>query len=148
VPLSQHDDAVEVLEYLNLKTGRNFKPVKPSIRHLKARMSEGYSTSDIKRVIDSKCVQWIGDTRMQEFLRPKTLFAAENFSEYFGQLDDPIINQPASTKNARRKIESYDDRIAREREEYYSNGESTAEAQESEPGAIDGEFEDQTEARS
>ena len=46
------------------------------------RLKEGYTADDMIRVIDDKCQVWLADEKMQEYLRPKTLFNATNFSQY------------------------------------------------------------------
>jgi len=79
-------EAVKILGFLNSKTGRSYKPVESNIRMICARMKEGFSADDIRSVIAKKCAQWGGDEKMDEYLRPKTLFAASNFANYEGQL--------------------------------------------------------------
>lgn len=85
---SEHGDngEIEILSYLNKKTGANFRPVKSNITLIKARMKEGYSKDDLIGVIDLKTNDWIGDKKMKQFLRPSTLFGAKNCAQYVGQL--------------------------------------------------------------
>ena len=71
-----------VILYLNEKTGKAFKPTSRKTRDLiKSRMKEGWTLEDFKAVIDNKCAQWLTDAKMQEFLRPSTLFGTR-FEEY------------------------------------------------------------------
>ena len=71
-----------IVEYLNAKTQSKFKPTsKVTRQHIDARAKEGFSPEDFKAVIDFKCKQWIGDPKMQEYLRPSTLFNS-NFEAY------------------------------------------------------------------
>lgn len=71
-----------VISYLNEKTGKAFKPTSRKTRDLiKSRVKEGWTLEDFKTVIDNKCAQWLTDARMQEFLRPSTLFGTR-FEEY------------------------------------------------------------------
>ncbi len=37
-------------------------------------------------MIANRCLAWVGDSKMDEYLRPKTLFNATNFANYAGQL--------------------------------------------------------------
>ena len=67
----------EVLEYLNLKTGKNFRTAKG----LLSRLDEGYTVEDCKKVIDIKVSQWLNDPKMKKFLRPDTLFS-QKFDTY------------------------------------------------------------------
>lgn len=71
-----------VVDYLNRKTNSSYKPeAKVTVKHINARIKEGFSPEDFKAVIDFKCAQWLGDADKQEFLRPKTLFCS-NFEGY------------------------------------------------------------------
>lgn len=72
----------EVVEYLNQKTGKNFKHTsKVTQRHIRARLAEGFTVNDFKQVIDNKCNDWLRDQKMKEYLRPETLFGTK-FESY------------------------------------------------------------------
>ena len=72
----------EVIDYLNQKTGKNFKHTsKVTQRHIRARLAEGFTVSDFKQVIDKKCSDWLRDQKMKEYLRPETLFGTK-FESY------------------------------------------------------------------
>jgi hypothetical protein len=92
-----HDDEipkphVEIIEYLNLKTGSKFKPsTKPYVQAIQARLKEGYSVDDFKTVINKKCAEWIG-TKMEKYLTPKTLFAPSHFDQYLNANVKPELN--------------------------------------------------------
>lgn len=75
----------EIIDYLNEKTGRNYKhKAKINQRVIKARMNEGYTIEDFKTVIDKKTDGWNDDVKMKEFLRPETLFGPK-FDRYLNQ---------------------------------------------------------------
>ena len=72
----------EIVQYLNQKTGKNFKHTsKVTQRHIRARLAEGFTVSDFKQVIDNKCNDWLRDQKMKEYLRPETLFGTK-FESY------------------------------------------------------------------
>ena len=76
-------------QYLNSRAGRNFDPKNKVTRRLvKARVAEGRTIEDFKKVIDRKVNQWSRDHKMLIYLRPSTLFNATNFENY--------INEPES----------------------------------------------------
>lgn len=77
---------VEVIEYLNQKTGKSFKPsTNKTISCLNARWNEGYTNLDeYKAVIDIKCEKWLHDEKMVDFLRPETLFGTK-FESYLNE---------------------------------------------------------------
>lgn len=75
--------ANEIIAYLNLKTSKKFKSTnKETLKHINGRLSEGATLDDFKKVIDIKCSQWLGDPKMEEYLRPSTLFAPSKFESY------------------------------------------------------------------
>lgn len=68
----------EIVSYLNEKTKLNFRP---SSKHCKslipARLNEGFTLEDFRRVIDHKVSAWGADSKMKEYLRPETLFGSK-----------------------------------------------------------------------
>ena len=98
-----HDDEaqkphVEIIEYLNLKTGSKFKPTtKPYVQAIRSRLKEGYTVDDFKTVIDKKCREWQG-TKLEKYLTPKTLFAPSHFDTYLNS------NETAAMTDTERKV--------------------------------------------
>jgi uncharacterized phage protein (TIGR02220 family) len=76
----------EVLGFLNIKTGRRYKPVKANIEMIAARLREGATVDECRQVIAKKCREWRTDEKMEVYLRPKTLFNRTNFAQYQGEL--------------------------------------------------------------
>lgn len=67
-----------VVSYLNQKAGTKYKPTTPKTKTaIKARLSEGFTVDDFKTVIDKKCAEWLGDEKMEKYLRPETLFGTK-----------------------------------------------------------------------
>jgi uncharacterized phage protein (TIGR02220 family) len=83
--LSGKPDAVTVLDYLNTKAGRNYKPVKANLSLITARLGEA-TVDECRAVIDAKVQEWQHDPKMCGYLRPETLFGAVKFAGYLGQL--------------------------------------------------------------
>ena len=74
----------EIIDYLNLKTNKNYKTTTQKTRTLiKARMNEHFTVDDFKLVIDKMCIEWMG-TNMEKYLRPETLFGTK-FESYLNQ---------------------------------------------------------------
>lgn len=66
----------EIINYLNEKTNKNFRYQSTATQRLiKARLNEGFTLEDFKKVIDTKCADWLNDEKMVEYLRPETLFS-------------------------------------------------------------------------
>jgi uncharacterized phage protein (TIGR02220 family) len=79
-------NAVQVLHFLNSKAGKGYEPVEKTLKPIIARLREGATVDDCRAIIALKCRKWLGDPKMSDYLRPKTLFAAENFANYKGEL--------------------------------------------------------------
>ena len=52
---------------------------------MRARIAEGYTVDDFKKVIDIKAEEWLG-TEMDKYLNPSTLFRPSNFEKYLNQV--------------------------------------------------------------
>lgn len=76
----------EILEYLNLRAKKKYKPTPKNLEHISARYREDYSVDDFKRVIDCKVDQWKGSHKMDKYLRPSTLFNPTNFPAYANEM--------------------------------------------------------------
>ena len=86
---------VEIINYLNKKTGKKFSPkTKDTQEKINGRLSDGYTLEDFKKVINNKCASWRGKknndgTSMEDYLRPSTLFAPSKFESYLNETDKP-----------------------------------------------------------
>lgn len=76
-----------ILSYLNEKSGKLFKPTESNLRLIRARISEGHVEADFKKAIENKCADWLDDPKMEEYLRPATLFSASKFEGYVNQIN-------------------------------------------------------------
>lgn len=75
----------EVIAYLNEKAGKNYKASsKHSASLINARLKEGFSVEDFKRVIDNKVADWKPRKDMEIYLRPETLFGTK-FEGYLNE---------------------------------------------------------------
>ena len=75
--------AIEVLGYLNTKTGKSFSTATAAhMRLINGRINDGHGFEDFAAVIDYKCSEWGKDVKMAKYLQPSTLFAPGHFDEY------------------------------------------------------------------
>lgn len=86
------DVELEILNYLNSKTGSGYRNVEANRRLIAARLKDGTTVDQVKEVIDAKCSEWLNDEKMSGYLRPITLFAASNFESYLGALNKSSSN--------------------------------------------------------
>lgn len=78
-------DSIDIVDYLNLKSGKNFHATSKKTKELiHARLREGFTVDDFKTVIDKKVAEWKDDSRMNQYLRPETLFGTK-FESYLNQ---------------------------------------------------------------
>ena len=76
------DISYRVINYLNKKVFKNFKPeTKKTIDLIKLRLSEGYTEEDFITVIDKMTECWLSNGNLEKYLRPTTLFG-DNFESY------------------------------------------------------------------
>ena len=79
--------AIEILEYLNANTQRNYRPVESNLKFIAARLKSGVTDLQCREVIFNKCEQWGKDPKMSEYLRPATLFNSTKFEQYLGEIN-------------------------------------------------------------
>lgn len=75
--------AIEIVRTLNILADKHYKPVPSTLKLIRARMKE-YTLLEIAEVVERKCKEWKG-TKMEQYLRPETLFNATKFAGYAGQ---------------------------------------------------------------
>ena len=83
--IPDRDSPRGILEHFNRKAGKHYQPLDAILRKIAARLKEA-TPDQIRGVISIKIRDWKDDPKMQRYLRPKTLFSAENFAAYLGEL--------------------------------------------------------------
>lgn len=79
------ENAKIVLDFLNRKSGKNFRAVDTNIDLIAARLSSGATIEDCKAIIAKQARQWLGTDR-EIYLRPATLFNKTKFEQYIGSV--------------------------------------------------------------
>jgi len=79
------NEAIEILSFLNEKTGRNYRAGKVNLDFIAERLKEGATVAECRQVIAKKAREWKG-TEMEGYLRPATLFNRTKFAQYQGEL--------------------------------------------------------------
>ena len=86
------EKALEIISYLNDHAGTRYRAnAVQTKKHINARLEDGYTVEDFKKVIDVKCAEWLG-TDMAKYLSPDTLFSGK-FEKYLNQ---SAIQRPRS----------------------------------------------------
>lgn len=78
-------EVLDIVSFLNETVHASYKPNTPKTKSLiTARLNEGFTVDDFKTVIQKKADEWLGDDKMQQYLRPSTLFGTK-FEAYLNQ---------------------------------------------------------------
>lgn len=87
---------VEIISYLNAKLGTSYRATtKATQEHINARLKDGFTVEDFRKVIDNRCKEWKG-TKMAEYLRPSTLFGPK----FEGYLNSQASNEQQNKNNS------------------------------------------------
>lgn len=67
-----------IISHLNEKAGTKYKASTAKTKSvINGRLAEGFKLEDFISVIDKKCEEWLGDEKMEKYLRPETLFGTK-----------------------------------------------------------------------
>lgn len=89
----------EVVQALNETVGSHYRPTsKATMRHILARLREGFTVEECKEVIRKKTEEW-GGTEMAKYLRPETLFGSK-FEGYLNAPEDPKARADAEWRKS------------------------------------------------
>ena len=86
--------AIEVLNFLNEKTGRAYRLNDTNINLVIASLKTGATVADCRQIIARKYREWKDNPNMAKYVRPETIFNPKKFESYIGEL---VL--PAEEKN-------------------------------------------------
>ena len=105
-----------LISYLNKEVGSRYKATEEITRRIGELLAAGYTSTDMRAVIDKKVAEWKDNPTMRSYLRPRTLFG-DLFEEY---ADAPA---PVEVEKEQKKAE----RIVKLREQRQTESESLSE---------------------
>jgi uncharacterized phage protein (TIGR02220 family) len=121
---NEKDIALRLLEEFNTVAGKSFKPTEINVSLIIERLREGFTEDDISFVIEHMTKKWKDDEKMNQYLRPSTIFGKTKFSQYSGEapkLDkdwkeriNQMISQAIETVYTPEKEQSYGHNITAE----------------------------------
>ena len=89
------DETRHIIDYLNKRAGKKYSvKTKKTAQLIHKLLDNGFTVEDFERVIDIKCKQWLNNEKMNQYLRPRTLFS-EKFEDYLNEA--PARVQQASS---------------------------------------------------
>lgn len=102
----------EIVEYLNTRANKRYRATTAKTKRLiKARWNEGNRLDDFKKVIDNKVAEWLHDSKMQQYLRPETLFG----TKFEGYLNQQRVEKHERVQGRWLESEEYDEFFGRAR---------------------------------
>ena len=85
------DETRHIIDYLNKRAGKKYSvKTKKTAQLIHRLLDNGFTVEDFERVIDIKCKQWLNNEKMNQYLRPRTLFS-EKFEDYLNEA--PVRNK-------------------------------------------------------
>lgn len=79
------EETNKIIEYLNHRTGKKYSvKTKKTAQLIHRLLDNGFTVDDFKKVIDIKTQQWLNNEKMNQYLRPRTLFS-EKFEDYLNE---------------------------------------------------------------
>ena len=93
-----------IIDYLNKRTGKKYSvKTKKTAQLVHKLLDNGFTVEDFERVIDIKCKQWLNNEKMNQYLRPRTLFS-EKFEDYLNEAPARTKQQGASGQSVSDKM--------------------------------------------
>lgn len=93
-----------IIDYLNKRTGKKYSvKTKNTAQLVHKLLDNGFTVEDFERVIDIKCSQWLNNEKMNQYLRPRTLFS-EKFEDYLNEAPARNKQQGASGQSVADKM--------------------------------------------
>lgn len=98
------EETNHIIDYLNKRTGKKYSvKTKKTAQLVHKLLDNGFTVEDFERVIDIKCKQWLNNEKMNQYLRPRTLFS-EKFEDYLNEAPDRTKQQGASGQSVSDKM--------------------------------------------
>lgn len=114
-----------VLSHLNDRAGTHYRTdAADSVRLISELHHKGYTAEQMIAVIDKKAAAWLGDPKVEQYLRPSTLFGPR-FEQYLNEPDTARKKAEAEQKDrertrekARSDIGTYEAQLKQLRDQY------------------------------
>ena len=98
------EETNHIIDYLNKRTGKKYSvKTKKTAQLIHKLLDNGFTVEDFERVIDFKCKQWLNNEKMNQYLRPRTLFS-EKFEDYLNEAPARTKQQGASGQSVADKM--------------------------------------------
>jgi len=86
-------DACLVVDYFNAKLGTKLQQVESNYKHINARLKEGFTTDQMKTLIDHVSLEWVSDPFWCKYVQLSTMFGGK-FDSYLQKIDSKPTRTP------------------------------------------------------
>lgn len=98
------EETKHIIDYLNKRTGKKYSvKTKKTAQLIHKLLDNGFTVEDFERVIDIKCKQWLNNEKMNQYLRPRTLFS-EKFEDYLNEAPARVNRNVSSGQSVEDKM--------------------------------------------
>ena len=98
------DETNHIIGYLNRRAGKNYSAkTKKTAQLIHKLLDNGFTVEDFERVIAVKCSQWLNNEKMNQYLRPRTLFS-EKFEDYLNEAPARVNRNVSSGQSVEDKM--------------------------------------------
>lgn len=98
------DETRHIIDYLNKRAGKKYSvKTKKTAQLIHRLLDNGFTVEDFERVIDIKCKQWLDNEKMNQYLRPRTLFS-EKFEDYLNEAPARVNRNVSSGQSVEDKM--------------------------------------------
>ena len=98
------EETKHIIDYLNKRTGKKYSvKTKKTAQLIHKLLDNGFTVEDFERVIDIKCKQWLNNEKMNQYLRPRTLFS-EKFEDYLNEAPARVNRNVSSGQSVEEKM--------------------------------------------
>lgn len=100
------DETRHIIDYLNKRAGKKYSvKTKKTVQLIHKLLDNGFTVEDFERVIDIKCKQWLNNEKMNQYLRPRTLFS-EKFEDYLNEAPARLNRNVSSGQSVEDKMKA------------------------------------------
>lgn len=98
------EETRHIIDYLNKCAGKKYSvKTKKTEQLIHKLLDNGFTVEDFERVIDIKCKQWLNNEKMNQYLRPRTLFS-EKFEDYLNEAPARVNRSVSSGQSVEDKM--------------------------------------------
>lgn len=96
-------ESAEIISYLNEVCGTQYQLIPSNAEQINGRFLDGYTSEQMRKVIELKAFRWKNDAEMFQNLNPTTLFRKKNLPRYIEEVKQ-LENNPQLMNHARKQF--------------------------------------------